>query len=43
MSLDALVHHVCDKTSGLIVHIPEVDTVYYDNTSMCFNRVYLCF
>ena len=28
MSLETIVHHVCEKTSGLIVHVPDVDAVY---------------
>jgi hypothetical protein len=28
MGLETVVHHVCEKTSGLIVHIPDVDAVY---------------
>jgi hypothetical protein len=27
-SLDTLVYHVCEKTSGFIVHIPDVAAVY---------------
>lgn len=28
MGLETVVHHVCEKTSGLIVHVPDVDVVY---------------
>ncbi len=28
MVVETIVHHVCEKTSGLIVHVPDVNDVY---------------
>ncbi len=28
MSLETLVYHACEKTSGLVMHIPDVKAVY---------------